>query len=61
MKTTSTKLFWRYGALLTVGGSGISQKEARGTARGEVNIVVVKAQIHAGGRGKVGRDGAFGR
>ena len=45
----------RYGVAIPRGEVAYRKEEARGTAqRLKTNIVVVKAQIHAGGRGKAG-------
>src|SRR6202162_3470653 len=45
----------RYGVAIPRGEVAYRKEEARGTAqRLKSNIVVVKAQIHAGGRGKGG-------
>ena len=46
----------RYGVAIPRGEVAYRKEEARGTAqRLKSNIVVVKAQIHAGGRGKARR------
>src|SRR5580693_4660279 len=45
----------RYGVTIPRGEVAFSKEEAReGAARLKSNVVVVKAQIHAGGRGKAG-------
>src|SRR4029077_13993354 len=45
----------RYGVTTPRGEVAFSKEEAReGAARLKSNVVVVKAQIHAGGRGKAG-------
>ncbi|MDA8126295.1 MAG: ADP-forming succinate--CoA ligase subunit beta [Deltaproteobacteria bacterium] len=47
-------LFWEWGIPVPRGGVAATPEEARGIAEGLAGPVVVKAQIHAGGRGKGG-------